>query len=161
VKEAERSVLATIVQAGRELQSVKDALGHGTFGKWLADEFGATARTAQKYMRLAAAVGGEYELISHLPRPLVDDVAAQSCPEECGKASLLIFVPAWFANRRLLLRNSGMRRKSKSEHGLKARSRLNSADRKRNFRRTGSESGTGGEKKPRTRVPGRGRRELV
>ena len=42
-----------IVDIGQKLTDVKDRLGHGHFGTWLAAEFRWTARTAQRFIRVA------------------------------------------------------------------------------------------------------------
>jgi hypothetical protein len=55
VKDCERSSLWLALNAGVELIAIKHERGHGNWGKWLEDNVrGCTARTASKYMRLAA-----------------------------------------------------------------------------------------------------------
>jgi hypothetical protein len=75
VKSALRSSIETIYKAGRELVRAKEILGHGSFLPWLERSFGASARTAQHYMRVAEKIGDKYETVAHLPPATVYEIA--------------------------------------------------------------------------------------
>ena len=60
---------------------MKDRLGHGRFGAWLASEFGMTARTAERYMGAARLEIAEYDTVSELPPATMQALAAPSLPE--------------------------------------------------------------------------------
>src|SRR5580700_3443116 len=46
-----------ILGIGRELIAIKEKLGHGNFGRWIAAEFGMSADTAGRYMQIARTFG--------------------------------------------------------------------------------------------------------
>jgi predicted transcriptional regulator len=69
-----------ILEIGDHLRRVKERLAHGTFGRWIEEEFGWTERTAQNYMRAAIEFSGQYEIISVLPPTTVYRLAAPSTP---------------------------------------------------------------------------------
>src|SRR4051794_8079258 len=69
-----------ILEVGAELLRIKARLPHGTFGKWLAVEFGLTERTAQNYMS-AAELARECETVSVLRPKTLYLLAASSTPE--------------------------------------------------------------------------------
>src|SRR4051794_38530721 len=69
-----------ILEVGTELLRIKERLLHGTFGKWLAAEFGLTERTAQNYMS-AAELARECETVSVLRPKTLYLLAALSTPE--------------------------------------------------------------------------------
>lgn len=48
-----QDALRHAIEAGKALSEAKAAIGHGAFGDWLAEHFGASARTARQYMHLA------------------------------------------------------------------------------------------------------------
>ena len=48
-----------IIATGRELASVKGSLGHCHFGGWIKAEFSMSADTAERYVRVAAALDGK------------------------------------------------------------------------------------------------------
>ena len=73
---------AFVIETGRDLYRVKQRLGHGLFSRWLHAEFSMTARTAQKYMNVAAVFEGKYEPSSHLPVSVLYDVASPSFPAD-------------------------------------------------------------------------------
>ncbi len=81
VRAAHVRTMQAILEMGRELSSLKSRLGHGRFGRWLAAEFGAVARTAQNYMLAAERFGDNSEIISLLPPATVYALAAPSTPE--------------------------------------------------------------------------------
>jgi Protein of unknown function (DUF3102) len=53
VKEARHEIVILAMDAGDDLNAIKDEVGHGNFGPWLKKNFTHTARTATKYMELA------------------------------------------------------------------------------------------------------------
>lgn len=71
----------SIIDVGRDLQTVKGAMPHGMFGSWLAAEFGWTDRTAQNYMAAAEWADGKNEIISVLPPTAIYLLASPSTPE--------------------------------------------------------------------------------
>jgi len=81
VRAAHVRTMQAILEMGRELSALKTRLGHGRFGRWLAAEFGAVARTAQNYMLAADRFGDDSEIISLLPPATVYALAAPSTPE--------------------------------------------------------------------------------
>lgn len=52
----ERKTGEQIIEIGRTLIDVKAHLGHGQFGSWLESEFDWSARTAQRFMRVASVI---------------------------------------------------------------------------------------------------------
>ena len=62
-----QKTLDDLIEVGRELLGVKEAVGHGHFGAWLKAEFGWTERTAQNLMSVAERFGSNPKLISDLP----------------------------------------------------------------------------------------------
>jgi hypothetical protein len=50
---ASHSVVERAIRFGGILKKAKDAIGHGTWGKWLKDNCKIKERTAQRYMKLA------------------------------------------------------------------------------------------------------------
>src|SRR4051794_37426713 len=72
---------AAILDTGRDLLSIKERLGHGHFGRWLAAEFQWTERSAQRYIQ-AYEVFREVksDIVSVLPATLVYQLAAPSTP---------------------------------------------------------------------------------
>jgi hypothetical protein len=51
-EKAARQSLVHAAEAGRLLDAAKEQCGHGGFAKWLAENFPASERTAQTYMRI-------------------------------------------------------------------------------------------------------------
>ena len=58
--------VVTVIENGRDLLEVKNALGHGLFTEWLAQTFPFTARTAQRWMTAAEQYGAKSEVTSVL-----------------------------------------------------------------------------------------------
>ena len=77
-----RKTLATIIEAGHRLKRVKAILGHGSFGPWLAAEFGMTPRTAERYIQAAEVAPDKIDTVSHLPLGLFHQLAAPAIPDE-------------------------------------------------------------------------------
>lgn len=76
VKATERAMVSAIFNAGKALLRAKEIVGHGKFGTWLKTEFGASARTAQNYMRAFEAFGGKYETVAHLQPAIIYEIAS-------------------------------------------------------------------------------------
>src|SRR5690606_11031277 len=58
---------ASIIETGKDLLAVKDALGHGIFGEWLRLHFTMTERTAESYMNVAREFGEFRRILDILP----------------------------------------------------------------------------------------------
>src|SRR5205823_6552311 len=82
--------LDNLIEVGRELLSVKGAVGHGHFGAWLKAEFGWTERTAQNLMSVAERFGANPKLLSHLIiQPTAAYLlAAPSVPDEAREVAV-------------------------------------------------------------------------
>src|SRR4051812_32948791 len=63
------------LDTGRDLISVKLALGHGAFGRWLRAEFGWSDSTAQNFMNAAQLVSNSPNF-GNLPASTVYKLAA-------------------------------------------------------------------------------------
>ncbi|MFZ1414937.1 MAG: DUF3102 domain-containing protein, partial [Defluviicoccus sp.] len=74
--------VVTVIENGRDLLEVKNALGHGLFTQWLAQTFPFTARTAQRWMTAAEQYGAKSEVTSVLKSEVLLLLAAPSTPEE-------------------------------------------------------------------------------
>lgn len=74
-------LVADIIEIGKALIGVKDAVGHGNFTPWLRVEFNWTERTAQNFMSAAERFGSNPKCVSHLPLNTVYKLAAPSTPE--------------------------------------------------------------------------------
>ena len=74
--------VVTVIENGRDLIEVKNALGHGLFTQWLAQTFPFTARTAQLWMNAAEQYGAKSELSSLLGDKVLVLLAAPSTPDE-------------------------------------------------------------------------------
>ena len=78
---------AAVVDIGRELLAMKEALPFGQFLPWV-ESFGLGRRTAVNYMQAAAAFGGKWETVAHLPAAVVYKLAAPSTPPAVREAVL-------------------------------------------------------------------------
>ncbi|MFZ1413243.1 MAG: DUF3102 domain-containing protein [Defluviicoccus sp.] len=74
--------VVTVIENGRDLIEVKNALGHGLFTQWLAQTFPFTARTAQLWMNAAEQYGAKSEVTSVLRSEVLQLLAAPSTPED-------------------------------------------------------------------------------
>ncbi len=73
--------VVTVIENGRDLLEVRNALGHGHFTQWLEQTFPFTDRTAQRWMNAAERYGGKTDIMSVL-NDTVLMLAAPSTPEE-------------------------------------------------------------------------------
>lgn len=69
-----------VIETGRDLLAVKDALEHGQFSAWVWSELGWAMTTAQNYMRAAAAFAGKSATVAHLPPTVIYKLASPSTP---------------------------------------------------------------------------------
>lgn len=67
---------ASYIDTGRDLLAIKERLGHGHFGKWLAAEFNMNVRTAERYMGAARLAETKPDIVSNLPPTVVYAIAA-------------------------------------------------------------------------------------
>jgi chromosome segregation ATPase len=74
--------VVTVIENGRDLLEVKNALGHGLFTEWLAQTFPFTERTAQRWMNAAEQYGAKSDLGSLLNSKVLQLLAAPSTPED-------------------------------------------------------------------------------
>lgn len=82
ISSIQQRLVADIVEIGRTLQQVKEAVGHGNFLPWLRAEFNWTDRTAQNFMSVAERFGSNPNLVSNLPLKTVYSLAAPSVPDD-------------------------------------------------------------------------------
>lgn len=67
---------------GQELVTIKEYLGHGEWGEWLATEFGLSDRMARNFMNVAIRLGDKTEKFSVLPVSALYELAAPSTTPE-------------------------------------------------------------------------------
>ena len=77
-----------IIAIGRDLILVKERLGHGEFGKWIAAEFRMTDRSARNFMRVAERFEDKSEIISDFEPTVLYALAAPSTPDEVVEKAL-------------------------------------------------------------------------
>ncbi|MFZ1415614.1 MAG: DUF3102 domain-containing protein, partial [Defluviicoccus sp.] len=70
--------VVTVIENGRDLLEVKNALGHGLFTQWLALTFPFTERTAQRWMNAAERYGAKSDVASLLNSWVLQLLAAPS-----------------------------------------------------------------------------------
>jgi hypothetical protein len=89
IREKVKRTLLNIIEVGEDLLSVKEALPHGEFGKWLKAEFGWGERMAQNFMSVAERFG-KSEIIADLKiAPAAGYLlAAPSVPDEARGLAL-------------------------------------------------------------------------
>lgn len=99
-----RRTAEDIVEIGRELARVKDALPHGKFLPWIQSEFEMSERTAQNFIRVAAKFGKSAKLADLKPSVLYllaedstpDSVRDQAIEKsESGEKVTLADVQKW------------------------------------------------------------------
>jgi Protein of unknown function (DUF3102) len=81
IRTQKRQVIAGIITIGKDLESLKERLGHGLFGEWLRREFGWHERTAQRFMQAAAVFGTKSDTVSDLSPTTLYLLSAKSTPE--------------------------------------------------------------------------------
>jgi hypothetical protein len=90
IRDKVKRTIEDIIEVGKDLLAVRDALPHGQFGPWLAAEFGWTERTARNFMAVAEHFGPKTEIISDLTiQPTAAYLlAAPSAPDEALEAAI-------------------------------------------------------------------------
>ena len=86
-----RRTAEDIVEIGRELARVKDALPHGKFERWIASEFEMTDQTARRFMQAFAKFGKSNKMLLFKPS-VIYELSAPSTPDivtgkQIGRAS--------------------------------------------------------------------------
>jgi hypothetical protein len=71
-----------IIQIGKDLAGAKHYLSHGQFLRWVEDEVGIPARSAQKYMRVASWASSKSATVTLLPPTALYALSAPSLPAE-------------------------------------------------------------------------------
>lgn len=77
-----RYIGKSLVQIGKDLIGAKRYLSHGAFVRWVENEVGIPARTAQGYMKIAQWAHGRSTSIQHLSPSLLYILSAQTTPPE-------------------------------------------------------------------------------
>lgn len=77
-----------IVEIGRDLIAVKEAIGHGNFLPWIEAEFGMTDRTARNFMSVAETFGSKSEIVSDFTPTILYALAAPSTPDDVVQAAV-------------------------------------------------------------------------
>ncbi len=90
IRQKVKKTLEDIIEVGKDLLAVKEALPHGQFGPWLRAEFGWGDRMAQNFMAVAESFGPKTEIIADLAiQPTAAYLlAAPSAPNEARQAAL-------------------------------------------------------------------------
>jgi hypothetical protein len=70
-----------IIEIGRELIAVKDALPHGQFGLWLESEFGWSQPTASRFVSVAKAFDSETIHVEYFEATALYALASGQVPE--------------------------------------------------------------------------------
>lgn len=70
----------SIIATGLDLTSIKEKLGHGQFGSWLAHHFNMSERSAQNYMNAANAFKATPIVIDALPAATIYRLAGKGVP---------------------------------------------------------------------------------
>lgn len=81
IKRSERRASEAIVEAGRHLIAVKQAISHGQWEDWLQTEFAMSDRTAQRMMAVARQFDGKTDTVSLLQPSVLYLLAGDSVPE--------------------------------------------------------------------------------
>jgi hypothetical protein len=76
-----RGYSGSIVQIGKALLQAKHYLSHGLFVRWVEDEVGLPARTAQAYMQVAQWLQAKSVAVALLPPSVLYLLSAPSAPE--------------------------------------------------------------------------------
>jgi hypothetical protein len=90
IRDKVKRTIEDIIEVGKDLLAVREAIPHGQFGPWLAAEFGWTERTARNFMAVAEHFGPKTEIISDLTiQPTAAYLlAAPSAPDEAREAAI-------------------------------------------------------------------------
>jgi hypothetical protein len=77
-----RTASRSIIQIGKDLVGAKHYLSHGLFLRWVEDEVGLSARTAQAYMQATQWVASKGATVAYLPPSILYLLSSPSTPEE-------------------------------------------------------------------------------
>jgi DUF3102 family protein len=80
-----RPQVASAIDIGRDVLTVKSLLAHGKFTEWLRAEFEWSERTAQRYMRLTEEFGAISDILSEVQLTVLHRLAATSTTPEVRK----------------------------------------------------------------------------
>jgi len=72
----------SIIQIGKDLVGAKHYLSHGEFLRWVEDEVGIPARTAQAYMRVANWASSKSATVALLPPTALYALSSSGVPAE-------------------------------------------------------------------------------
>lgn len=81
IKRNERRANESVIEAGRHLIAVRDALQHGQWMDWLETEFSMSDRTARTMISIAERFDGKLETVSNLGQSVLGLLASPSVPE--------------------------------------------------------------------------------
>jgi hypothetical protein len=71
-----------IIEAGKDLLHVKEALPHGQFNRWVMEELGISDRTAERFMTVARRFDGKPDGVAVLPPGVLYELSAPSTPDD-------------------------------------------------------------------------------
>jgi Protein of unknown function (DUF3102) len=77
-----RYIGKSLIQIGKDLIGAKRYLSHGAFVRWVEEEVGIPARTAQGYMKIAHWADGKAASVARLPPSVLYILSAQTTPAE-------------------------------------------------------------------------------
>ena len=77
------------IATGYDLIDMKERLGHGRFGVWLAAEFGLSTRTAERYMAAARFDSVNFDTVSDLLPATMQALAAPSLSNEARETCMV------------------------------------------------------------------------
>jgi hypothetical protein len=77
-----------IIEIGKDLAAVKDALPHGQFGKWIEAEFEMSQDTAGRFMNVAAKLKDQIPHGAEFQPSVLYALAAPSTPDEVVDAAV-------------------------------------------------------------------------
>jgi hypothetical protein len=72
----------SVIQIGKDLVGAKHYLSHGEFLRWVEDEVGIPARTAQSYMRVANWASSQSATVALLPPTALYALSSPGVPKE-------------------------------------------------------------------------------
>jgi hypothetical protein len=72
----------SVIQIGKDLTAAKRYLSHGEFIRWVVDEVGISARTAQAYMRAASWASSKSATVALLPPTALYALSSPGVPKE-------------------------------------------------------------------------------
>jgi hypothetical protein len=86
IRKLVKTTMATVIEAGKELISVKQSLRHGKFGEWVEVECGFSLGTAENYIRAARFAEGKIATVTNMSPATVYRLAAKSTPPDIVKS---------------------------------------------------------------------------